>query len=94
MSRLTELEPVFVDYLPETIEEGKLYISKKYRNALHLCACGCKSEVYTPLSKMELPSMWELTESDGKVSLSPSIGNFQIPCKTHYFIRDNQVIWL
>jgi hypothetical protein len=38
--------------------------------------------------------MWDLIEKDGLVSLHPSIGNYQIPCKTHYIIRDNEVIWL
>jgi hypothetical protein len=34
---------------------------------------------------------WDLLENGGKVSLHPSIGNFQIPCKTHYFIKDNKI---
>lgn len=94
MPKSNHLQPEYVSFLPEILVEGKLYISKQYGSASHLCACGCGAEIVTPLSKPGLPPMWELTEADGKVSLSPSIGNFQIACKRHYFIRENQIVWL
>lgn len=87
--RLTEIEPKFVEYIPEVIEPGILYISKKYRTATHLCCCGCMHKVVTPLKL----GFWELKEKNGKVSLSPSIGNFNLPCKSHYFISENRVLW-
>jgi hypothetical protein len=32
---------------------------------------------------------------DGEtVSLSPSIGNFEFSCQSHYFIRKNLVVWV
>lgn len=82
-------EPIFVDVMPQDVETGRLYISKRFRTAAHLCACGCGSRVVTPLK----PAKWELSEVDGLVSLSPSIGRWQLPCKSHYWIRDNRVIW-
>lgn len=81
--------PEHVDMMPETLEAGRLYISKRFRTAAHLCACGCGSRVVTPLK----PAKWQLTEVEGLVSLSPSIGRWQLPCKSHYWIRDNQVLW-
>jgi hypothetical protein len=27
------------------------------------------------------------------VSMAPSIGNWNHPCRSHYVIRDNQVLW-
>ena len=42
----------------------------------------------TPFS----PADWQLT-FDGTVSMSPSIGNWQYPCQSHYFIRSNHVVW-
>lgn len=92
--KLTEIQPEFVHYMPKVLEHGKLYISQEFGSVIHLCACGCGTKVHTPLSYPNLPPMWELTVIDGKVSLSPSIGNYQIPCNTHYFIKDNKVIWL
>ena len=32
---------------------------------------------------------WDYTEKDGKVSLSPSIGNYNFPCQYHYIITNN-----
>jgi hypothetical protein len=79
------IEPVFVDIIPDVLEFGKLYVCKALRTANHLCLCGCGKEVVTPLNNRG----WELTElPDGKVTLSPSIGNFQ-SCNTHYIIVKN-----
>lgn len=86
---LTDIEPRFVEFIPEELESGILYISKKYGTATHLCCCGCGNKVVTPLKK----GFWTMDEKDGKVSLSPSIGNFNLPCKSHYFIKGNKVQW-
>lgn len=83
------LIPEFVEYMPEEIREGIIYVSQKYETAIHLCACGCGRKVVTPTGD----SWWSITINDGKVTLNPSIGNWQLPCKTHYFIRDNRIEW-
>ena len=75
----------FVEFIPEPIEEGVLYISIKYCTAVHKCICGCGNEVVTPLS----PTDWELIFNGKTVSLSPSIGNWNFECKSHYFITRN-----
>ena len=80
------IEPVFVEFMPEKLEENKLYISEKYGACLHKCLCGCGSETSTPIGG----SGWKLTKHDnGKVSLSPSISKFQAECKSHYIITKN-----
>jgi hypothetical protein len=43
----------------------------------------------TPLS----PAGWRLQKKGDMVSLYPSIGNWNYPCKSHYWIRSNQVQW-
>ena len=91
---LYELKPVFVKEIPKIIEEGILYISREYHTAIHLCACGCKEETVTPLVSKAFPDNWELTEHDGLVTLSDSIGNWQFPCRSHYRIENNKVIWI
>jgi hypothetical protein len=55
---------------------------------MHLCACGCGNRVVTPLS----PKGWRLI-FDGSFSLYPSIGNWSFPCQSHYWIRNESVIW-
>ncbi len=85
----TSLVPEFVVTVPEDLEPGKLYVSTRFRTASHLCACGCGNKVVTPLK----PAKWHITVEDGLVSLSPSIGSWQLPCKSHYWIRENKVLW-
>ena len=75
----------FVEFIPEQIEEGVLYISIEYCTAVHKCFCGCGNEVVTPLS----PTDWELIFNGKTVSLCPSIGNWNFECKSHYFITRN-----
>jgi Family of unknown function (DUF6527) len=76
----------FVDTVPPTREEGKLYISIKYRTAIHSCFCGCGMKVVTPIR----PTGWQLTYNGEAVTLYPSIGNWSFKCRSHYWIRDNQ----
>jgi hypothetical protein len=79
----------FVDAMPESLDEGILYISISYAIATHLCACGCHHEVVTPLS----PTDWAMTYDGESVSLKPSIGNWSFPCQSHYFIDHNRIRW-
>jgi len=78
----------FVEYIPEKKEEGILYISIKYCIAVHKCACGCGQEVVTPIS----PTDWQLYFDGETVSLSPSIGNWNFDCHSHYWIKKNCII--
>ena len=84
-----KLEHKFVDSIPEEIEEGILYISLRFRVIIHLCCCGCKNKVVTPLS----PVRWKMTFDGKSISLNPSIGNWNFKCESHYWIQDSQVIW-
>ena len=77
----------FVEFIPNEPEEGIIYISFAYRTAVHLCVCGCKNKVVTPIS----PTDWELTFNGKTISLEPSIGNWNFECKSHYFITKNKV---
>lgn len=85
---LRRLTHRFVQYLPETLEPGILYISLEYVTASHLCCCGCGKEVVTPLS----PVSWRLTFDGETVSLWPSIGNWNLPCRSHYIIDGGRVV--
>ena len=77
----------FVEFIPDVIEEGILYISIPYCTAIHKCVCGCGNEVVTPLS----PTVWELVFNGKTVSLSPSIGNWSFKCQSHYFISNDHI---
>lgn len=87
--RVTSLASQFVEFIPEKLDEGVIYISLTYSTAAHLCCCGCGAEIVTPLT----PTDWKLAVNDGQVSLWPSIGNWSLPCRSHYVIRENRIIW-
>jgi hypothetical protein len=77
----------FVEYIPSQLEEGVIYISMEYRLAVHKCVCGCGKKVITPFS----PTDWELRFYGETISLSPSIGNWNFDCQSHYWIIKNQI---
>ncbi|MBZ6078827.1 DUF6527 family protein [Microvirga puerhi] len=79
----------FVEFIPGKLDDGVLYISMEYGSASHLCACGCGKKVVTPFT----PTDWKLIYDGERVSLHPSIGNWNFPCESHYFITNGQVKW-
>lgn len=86
--KIAKLDHKFVDFFPNEIEDGVLYISIPYAIVEHRCCCGCGNRVVTPLS----PTDWSLTFDGTSVSLHPSIGNWSFPCQSHYWIRKSEVI--
>lgn len=90
MEKINDLKPEFVHYMPKELNQGVLYISMEYSLVMHLCACGCGEKVATPLS----PEDWTLYYDGESVSLSPSIGNWEFPCESHYWIKKNKVIFI
>jgi len=89
MTRPSRLKHVFVEFIPEVLEDGTLYVSMQYATVVHSCCCGCGREVVTPLS----PTDWRLTFDGEAISLTPSIGNWSYPCRSHYWIEGNRVRW-
>jgi hypothetical protein len=89
MTGLQAVRHEFVDAIPENLVDGVVYVCITYATAVHLCCCGCKSQVVTPLS----PSDWSVTFDGQSISLHPSIGNWSFPCQSHYWIHRNQIRW-
>lgn len=76
------LAPVFVESFPSSPEEGKIYVSIRFRTAMHLCCCGCGQQVITPIR----PHDWSMSYNGENISLYPSIGNWSFACRSHYWI--------
>lgn len=89
MSRVDEVTFEFVDLLPKELADGVLYISLEHRTVVHKCCSGCDERVVIGLS----PAQWKLTFDGETISLYPSIGNGALPCNSHYWIRENKVLW-
>ncbi|HEY3249605.1 MAG TPA: DUF6527 family protein [Ignavibacteria bacterium] len=83
------LQHKFVEFIPEILEDDTLYISTEYGIVVHKCCCGCGNRIVTPLS----PTDWKLIFDGESVSLYPSIGNWVLKCRSHYWIENNQVYW-
>jgi hypothetical protein len=88
MMRHSRLEHRFVQYIPEQLSEGVLYISMEYGTAAHGCCCGCGEQVVTPFT----PTDWKMTYDGESVSLWPSIGNWMLACRSHYVIDRGRVL--
>ena len=76
-----------VENLPENLDNGVLYVSTEHAVASHKCACGCGRETVTPLS----PTDWQFDSRT--ISLKPSVGNWNFPCRSHYWINNGTVRW-
>lgn len=85
----SQLKPMFVEFIPETLADGILYVSMEYRTTAHNCCCGCGNAVYLPLS----PAQWRLTFDGESVWMNPSVGSWSLPCRSHYCVRGNHIQW-
>jgi hypothetical protein len=79
----------FVEFIPDELDEGVVYVSTRFATVAHKCFCGCGNEVVTPLS----PTDWTLSFDGKSISLDPSVGSWNLPCRSHYWIRRNIVQW-
>ena len=89
MRSIVTLRHEFVEYIPSELKDGIVYVSVGFATAVHRCCCGCGNQVVTPLT----PTDWTLVFDGETISLDPSIGNWSYPCRSHYWIRRNQVRW-
>jgi len=87
--KLYSIRPQYVESFPKVLEEGVLYISRRFSTACHSCCCGCGTKIVTPIR----PTEYSLSEEGGLITLHPSVGNWNYPCQSHYVIRDNKVVW-
>ncbi len=85
----------YLQDLPDSLQPKVLYVlgeGKHLWSATMLCPCGCNATLQMSLQPEGRPR-WVLTkESDGTVSLSPSVWR-QIGCKSHFFFRKGVINW-
>jgi hypothetical protein len=79
----------FVEYIPDDLEEDIVYVCVPFATVVHKCASGCGREIVTPIS----PTDWKLIFDGQTISLHPSVGNWSLPCQSHYWIRRDRVEW-
>ena len=97
MRKLFEIQPKFIKEYSEKLDHGILYIVDgkllgkpgEWTSSNHLCPCGCGEKVYIPFDQRN----WSLQINNDKVTINPSLAN-TFSCRSHYFIRDNKIIWV
>src|SRR5688572_13972642 len=89
MRPVVTLKHEFVEYIPSELQNDIIYVSLTFATVVHKCCCGCGNQVVTPLT----PTDWKLIFDGETISLDPSIGNWSFQCRSHYWIRHNQVKW-
>ena len=81
----------FVNRIPSILKDGILYVCIECNVIVHKCACGCGEKTVTPIDK---ENGWIMKYDGQTITLRPSIGNFSMNCKSHYYITENKVEWL
>ena len=86
----TVLKTVFAEAIPRLpdMEKDTLYVSMRFATLSHLCPCGCGRLVDVTLD----PATRSLTYDGEHLTLRPSIG-VKFPCRSHYSIVRNAIIW-
>lgn len=74
-----------VEYIPEILEQGIIYVSQRFKTAIHLCACGRGGKTVTPLSG---DYSWELSLGEGGGYLETFYREF--PYEVQVPLLDNQ----
>lgn len=79
-----------------TLTPGELMLGQDKDIIQFLCPCGCGKEIY--LTSKEWCDVrgknWSILEKDGKVTLWPSVNATGFECKSHFWIKDNKVVWV
>ncbi|WP_407674570.1 DUF6527 family protein [Parerythrobacter aestuarii] len=87
MIRISEMRVEGVEFMPAELADGVLYVSERFKTAAHRCCCGCGTKTVTPLK----PGGWNLSGTSSAPTLRPSIGNWNLPCRSHYLITNGGV---
>ena len=77
-----------VHRLPEALAENVVYVSDEYELAALKCACGCGHRI-----SLLLGDGHKVDEFEGLADISPSIGVWDSPCKSHFWVRNGKVLW-
>lgn len=92
--RKLKIIPIYVETMPDykDFKDAHVYISEKYKVSIHKCLCGCGEKTVLPINSIinGKDHGWKLIKKEnGKISFTPSVGNFQLTCKSHYIITNN-----
>ena len=79
---------VAVDRTPRDLESDAIYVNDEFELATLLCACGCGHKV-----TLLVPDGHTVINDEGFATVRPSIGVWDAPCRSHYFVSRGVVEW-
>jgi hypothetical protein len=77
-----------VDRLPAALADNVVYVSEEFEIAALKCACGCWHQV-----NLLLGDGHTVYDEGGLADISPSIGVWDAPCRSHFWIHNGRVLW-
>lgn len=77
-----------VDKTPRELEDGVVYLNVEYELATLKCACGCGHKVV-----LLCPDGHSVIDDGGYATIYPSVGVWDAPCRSHFFVTRGQVEW-
>ena len=78
MKQEIALKHEFVEFIPEELKEGTVYVSIRFATVSHLCVCGCKNKVVTPLRPADWPTSWTLGPNNTRQRWESAAGAAEI----------------
>jgi hypothetical protein len=77
-----------VERLPAALDDNVVYVSEEFELAALKCACGCGHRV-----NLLLGDGHTVNDVQGLADIWPSIGVWDAPCRSHFWIQSGRVLW-
>lgn len=73
---------------PSVLEDGIVYVNVEFELASMNCACGCGHKIV-----LLCPDGHTVVNDGGFATIVPSIGVWDSPCRSHFFVTRGEVDW-
>lgn len=78
--------------LPRRLGKTLYLVGEPAKWAVLACPCGCGDRIDVNLMKSR-PPVWTLQRANGQISLSPSLWMPPEKCGSHFWVRNNRIVW-
>ena len=77
-----------VEKTPTLLQSEVVYINEEFEIATLLCPCGCNHKIV-----LLCPDGHLVINDGGFATVKPSIGVWDAPCRSHFFLNSGTVDW-
>lgn len=80
--------------IPDELKKNIYVVGKeKSKWVIFNCPCKCGNKIQANLMMSQLPA-WKLTTSEKTATLYPSISVHRFPCRSHFWLHKNKILWV